>query len=417
MPVICLLSSNASNAGTSATTQSWVGLSQRPRWLWASIAGKRARLTVWLSVTSMGRGAKSRSARSSSNDTPRFLPVVVSHRQPLKHIRLRAFGSLPVHSCEELRGVSLLVECAVARRRRPEGVGMTISVGTLRGLQQIATPGGVFTIAAMDQRTALKRLLNPSGDLSYAEIRALKIDVTRALSPHASGMLLDPEFGAAECVATGALTGHCGLIVAVEVSGYTTEGTGRLATLVPGWSVAKIKRMGAQAAKILIYYHPDEVQAARKQRDLVARVLEDCRTWDLPLLVETVTYPLAGQDAATFAASKPGVVVRTAEELAPLGFDILKAEFPVDFAFFADESRRRRVVPETGRCLPDALDRAERGRGYRPVRAAGGDCLQKRRFRLSGGTRPLEGKRADPGSRGAAGPPADQSRGESAALH
>jgi tagatose 1,6-diphosphate aldolase len=215
---------------------------------------------------------------------------------------------------------------------------MTVSVGTLRALQQIATPDGVFTIAAMDQRTALKRLLNPGVDLPYAEIRALKIDVARALSPHASGILLDPEFGAAECIASGALAGRCGLIVSVEVSGYTTEGTGRLATLIPGWSVAKIKRMGAQAAKILIYYHPDEVQAARRQRDLVARVLEDCRTWDLPLLVEAVSYPRAGQDAATFAAGKPSVVVRTAEELAPLGFDILKAEFPVDFSFFPDEA-------------------------------------------------------------------------------
>jgi tagatose 1,6-diphosphate aldolase len=193
-------------------------------------------------------------------------------------------------------------------------------------------------MAAMDQRTALKRMLNPGGDVPYEEMRAVKIDVTQALSPHASGMLLDPEFGAAECIASGALAGHCGLIVSQEVSGYTTEGTGRLATLIPGWSVAKTKRMGAQAAKLLIYYHPDETQAARKQRDLVARLLQDCRTWDLPLLVETVSYPLAGQDAATVAATRPGVVVRTAEDLAPLGFDLLKTEFPVDFNFSHDEA-------------------------------------------------------------------------------
>jgi tagatose 1,6-diphosphate aldolase len=215
---------------------------------------------------------------------------------------------------------------------------MTISVGTLRALQQIATPGGVFTMAAMDQRTSLKRMLNPGGDVPYEEMRAVKVDVTQALSPHASGMLLDPEYGAAECIASGSLAGHCGLIVSVEVSGYTTDGIGRLATLIPGWSVAKTKRMGAQAAKLLIYYHPDEAQAARQQRDLVARMLEDCRTWDLPLLVETLSYPLAGQDAATVAATRPGVVVRTAEDLAPLGFDILKIEFPVDFNFSRDEA-------------------------------------------------------------------------------
>lgn len=209
---------------------------------------------------------------------------------------------------------------------------MPMTIGTLRGLQQIATPRGIFTMTAMDQRGALQSLLGLSQP-DYALMRQIKVEVVQALAPHTTALLLDPLFGAAECIAEGVLPGRCGLIVAIEETGYTSDGSGRLTTLLPDWGVAKIKRMGASAVKLLIYYHPDEQNAARHQRDVVSRVLEDCRTYDIPLLVEAVSYPLAGQDKAAFAQTKPDVVVRTAQELTPLGFDVFKAEFPVDLAF------------------------------------------------------------------------------------
>jgi len=215
---------------------------------------------------------------------------------------------------------------------------MAISIGALRGLQQISNQDGIFTMAAMDQRGALKAMLNPGGDVSYEEMRQTKIDVVGALAPHASGVLIDPEYGAAECVASGALPGNRGLIVSIEKTGYTLDGSGRLAELIPNWGGVRIKRMGASAVKLLVYYHPDEKEAARKQRDVVSSVLEDCRKYDIPLLVEAVAYPLAGQDKAAFAKSKPDAVVRSAEELCPLGFDVYKAEFPVDLAFPYEEA-------------------------------------------------------------------------------
>jgi tagatose 1,6-diphosphate aldolase len=215
---------------------------------------------------------------------------------------------------------------------------MAISIGALRGLQQISNQDGIFTMAAMDQRGALKAMLNPGGDVSYEEMRQTKIDVVSALAPHASGVLIDPEYGAAECVASGALPGNRGLIVSIEKTGYTLDGSGRLAELIPNWGVVRIKRMGASAVKLLVYYHPDEKEAARKQRDVVSSVLEDCRKYDIPLLVEAVAYPLAGQDKEAFAKSKPDAVVRSAEELCPLGFDVYKAEFPVDLAFPYEEA-------------------------------------------------------------------------------
>ncbi|MGH2346039.1 MAG: tagatose 1,6-diphosphate aldolase, partial [Chloroflexota bacterium] len=98
---------------------------------------------------------------------------------------------------------------------------MALSIGALRGLQQISNSNGIFTMAAMDQRGALKAMLNPGGDVPYEEMRQTKIDVVGALAPHASAVLIDPEYGAAECVASGALPGHTGLIVSIEKTGYT----------------------------------------------------------------------------------------------------------------------------------------------------------------------------------------------------
>jgi tagatose 1,6-diphosphate aldolase len=210
---------------------------------------------------------------------------------------------------------------------------MSMSIGTLRGLQQISTANGIFTIAAMDQRGALRSMLSPDGDVTYQLMREVKVDVVSALSPHATGMLLDPEYGAAECIAEGALDGRCGVIVSIEETGYTADGSGRLASLIPNWGVASIKRMAAQAVKLLVYYNPEETAAARKQRDLIQRVLDDCRRLDIPMLVEAVTYPLAHQDRAAYAMVKPEIVVRSAAELTPIGFDLYKAEFPVDLAY------------------------------------------------------------------------------------
>ena len=209
---------------------------------------------------------------------------------------------------------------------------MALSVGTLRGLQQIANERGIFTMSAMDQRGALQTMLGLA-ESNYEAMRKVKVEVVRALAPHSTGLLLDPLFGAAECIVEGALPGSCGLIVAIEETGYTADGSGRLTTLVKDWGVAKIKRMGASAVKLLVYYQPDEPKAAQHQRAIVSSVAGECQNYDIPLLVEAVTYPAAGQDKAAFAASKPETVVRTAQELAPLGFDVYKAEFPVDLAY------------------------------------------------------------------------------------
>lgn len=201
----------------------------------------------------------------------------------------------------------------------------SISIGKFRGLQQITSQRGTFTALALDHRQNLRKA-NPAF-VNDAELSRFKLDVTRALSPRATAVLLDPEVSAAQAISARAIPKDTGLVVAVESTGYTGEATARKAQIIPGWSVEKAKRMGASAVKLLVYYHPDS-PTAQETEDFVAGVAEDCVLVDLLLMLEPLSYSLDNRKLSS--DEKRRVVVETAKRLTPLNVDILKAEFPLD---------------------------------------------------------------------------------------
>src|SRR2546428_12257535 len=209
---------------------------------------------------------------------------------------------------------------------------MRISVGKLRGLQQISDDTGRFTMIAVDQRGSLQKMLHPENPkaATYAEMEAVKLGVTEALAPYASGCLLDPEFGVAPTINRFALPDRTGLLVALEQSGYEKKGNWRLTTLLDGWSVEKVKRLGASAAKLLIFFNPDAPrEIVDHQRKVVQSVADECVLLDLTFVCEPMSYPVDEREEA-FAHHKADTVIRTAEALSPLGIDVLKAELPGD---------------------------------------------------------------------------------------
>jgi tagatose 1,6-diphosphate aldolase len=204
---------------------------------------------------------------------------------------------------------------------------MAYRLGTRRGLQACATPGGQFVVLALDHRQNLRHELRPDAPdtVTYAQMVEFKLAVVRALAPSASGVLLDPEVGAAQAIASGAIPGSTGLLVAIEATGYEGPQTARESRILPGWSVAAAKRIGASAAKLLIYYHPDAANAAAQER-LVSEVADACRAEDLALFIEPLSFSLGGDRLA--GEERRRVVVETARRLMALGGDVLKAEFP-----------------------------------------------------------------------------------------
>ena len=204
------------------------------------------------------------------------------------------------------------------------------ALGTRRGLEACASPRGTFAVLALDHRQNLRRELRPADpeSVTYDEMVAFKRAAVRALAPTATGTLLDPEIGAAQCIADGSLPARAGLIVALEATGFEGPSTARVSRILDGWNAEKAKRMGAAAAKLLVYFHPDAANAADQER-LVADVAADCRALDLALFVEPLSFSVV-EGQALGGEARRRVVVETARRLTAIGGDILKAEFPYD---------------------------------------------------------------------------------------
>jgi tagatose 1,6-diphosphate aldolase len=205
---------------------------------------------------------------------------------------------------------------------------MSQRIGALRGLQQCASPSGRFTIMALDHRQNLRRALRPSdpGGVPYAELVEFKRTAVRALASAATGVLLDPELGAAQCIADGSLPGNVGLVVALEATGYEGLSTERRSRLLDGWSAAEARGMGASAAKLLVYYHP-LASNAREQEGVVQHAVAQCRAAGLPIFVEPLTYSVF-EGAALEGEGRRRAIAQTAATMARFGADILKLQFP-----------------------------------------------------------------------------------------
>lgn len=214
----------------------------------------------------------------------------------------------------------------------------TLSIGKIRSLQQCATANGAISVLALDHRGNLRQSLNPSAPemVTEEELTGFKQQVVGALASAATAVLLDAEFGAAQCVASGQLPGMTGLVVSVEATGYSGDPTARQSRLMPGWSVAKAKRMGASAVKLLVYYHPD-ADTKYEVESLVEKTAQDCREQDMLLFLEPLSYSPNPTQKKLTPADRRKVVIETARRLTALGGDVLKAEFPIDFQADPDE--------------------------------------------------------------------------------
>src|ERR1041385_7008208 len=193
---------------------------------------------------------------------------------------------------------------------------MSLSEGKLKRLKALSTPAGIIAAAAMDQRGSLQKSLATAKGVGQHEISDdmmadFKTIVTKVLTPHASAILLDPEYG---LPATKARARNCGLLLAYELSGYDNTQPGRLPDLLPHVSVRRIVNWGADAVKILIYYTPFEDPAIKDVKHaFIERIGAECMYYEIPFFLEFVGYDPAGGDEKSFefARIKPEVVRRS----------------------------------------------------------------------------------------------------------
>jgi tagatose 1,6-diphosphate aldolase len=207
-----------------------------------------------------------------------------------------------------------------------------LTPGKLKGLQAVSNDNGVIAAAAMDQRGSLKKALGAhAGDKELEEFKSL---VTEVLTPHASAILLDPEWG---LPASKRRARNAGLLLAYEKTGYDKTGPGRLPDLLDNWSVRRLKEAGADCIKILLYYTPDDPQNINDVKHAwVERIGDECRANDIPFFLEFVGYEEgADEKGLEFAKKKPRIVTESMREFSKdrYGVDVLKVEVPVNMKF------------------------------------------------------------------------------------
>jgi tagatose 1,6-diphosphate aldolase len=214
-----------------------------------------------------------------------------------------------------------------------------ISARKRRGLEAVADARGIIAAVAIDQRSALRSLFARSMGIEPENVPAdrliqFKEAVSRILTPHASAILLDPEYG---LPASRKRAKSAGLLLAYEKTGYDKKVPGRLPSLLDHWSVKRLAEAGADSVKLLLYYScVSSAEINDIKYAFVQRVGAECAAAETPFFLELVSYAEGMEDKGIdFARMKPAVVTAGMKEFSKPQYhvDVLKVGVPVDLAY------------------------------------------------------------------------------------
>src|SRR6202163_2174839 len=222
---------------------------------------------------------------------------------------------------------------------------MSLSANKLHHLKALSNKDGIIAAAAMDQRGSLQKSIASAKGVDAKAVTPemmseFKTAVVKVLTPHATAILLDPEFG---LEAAKARASNAGLLLAYEETGYDNSQPGRLPDLLPHVSVKRIVDWGADAVKILIYYTPfDDKNVNDIKHAFIERIGAECESYEIPFFLEFIGYDPKGGDekGLEFAKNKPAVVMGSMEEFSKPQYkvDVLKVEVPINANFVEGSS-------------------------------------------------------------------------------
>ncbi len=217
---------------------------------------------------------------------------------------------------------------------------MSLSPGKLKHMNALSNEAGVIAAAAMDQRGSLTKGIAaakgiPQDQVTDQQMEEFKTAVTRILTPHATAILLDPEWG---LPAAAARSANAGLLLAYEKTGYEATDKHRMPDLLPHLSAKRIVDMGADAVKILLYYTPySPADVNDIKHAFIERIGAECAAFDIPFFLEFVGYDENGADekGLEYAKKKPSVVKGAMVEFSKPQYqvDVLKVEVPINPAY------------------------------------------------------------------------------------
>ena len=212
-----------------------------------------------------------------------------------------------------------------------------VSKAKYQKLQELSTESGVISALAIDQRGSLRKMIASGGGVEDVQraVEDFKIAISEELTPYASSILLDPEYG---LPAAARRSIAAGLLLAYEETGYDASEPGRLPDLLPEWSAYRLKEQGADAVKFLLYYDVDEDEAINERKHaFVERIGSECEAEDIPFFLEILAYDEKNADANSveYAKAKPRKVNEAMKVFSDPRFniDVLKVEVPVNMKY------------------------------------------------------------------------------------
>lgn len=206
----------------------------------------------------------------------------------------------------------------------PRDYFLNLTPGKLLGMRRVTDSAGRFHVLALDQTGVFRRAFG--ADL--ARIGRAKLELTRTLGAGATSVLLDVTTSARQAINSEALPKGVGLVVRLE----KVSDPGDYGSEETGWSVAKIKRMGADAVKLLVYMDVADEKYSTAQLEFVRRTSEACHEHDILLMTEALSFPRLDasepdHEAPAYRERRVKNILRSAQLLGPYT-DVLKLEFP-----------------------------------------------------------------------------------------
>lgn len=191
----------------------------------------------------------------------------------------------------------------------------------------LARPSGGLAMLAVDQREALRAMIadatgQPPSTVTDERLTDFKVAVAQHLSPYASALLVDAQFGWDAVVNAAVVAPSCALIAAADklIPGKTefVADSAIDETVDP----MVVRAQGAKGLKLLVVWRPDG--DAGRRVAMVEAFLARCRAARLTSIIEPVSRaPLSGGKWDADAG-----ILGAARELGRLGADIYKTEVP-----------------------------------------------------------------------------------------